>query len=70
MEYKVLNINGAVLDKAHLEQYLEKLASDHVIINKSKKETYPMQALIENKKKRPCKKRAGAPKIVDRRMKE
>ena len=48
MEYKVLNINGAVLDKAHLEQYLEKLASDHVIINKSKKETYPIPRLKEN----------------------
>ena len=48
MEYKVLNINGAVLDRAHLEQYLEKLASDHVIINKSKKETYPIPRLKEN----------------------
>ena len=45
---RVLNIQGAVLDKWQLEQYLEKLASDHVICNSSKRESYPIPRLIEN----------------------
>ena len=49
MNYKkVLNIQGAVLDKQQLEAYLEKIASDHVLSNKSSKETYPIDRLNEN----------------------
>ncbi len=45
---KVLNIKGALLDKNQLESYLEKIASDHVLQEKSKKETYPIPRLEEN----------------------
>jgi cyclic beta-1,2-glucan synthetase len=47
-DYKVLNIKGALLDKAQLENYLEKIASDHVLQIKSSKETYPIPRLKEN----------------------
>ena len=45
---KVLDIQGTVLDKWQLEKYLEKIASDHVTCNRSKKDTYPIPRLIEN----------------------
>lgn len=47
-EYKVLNINGAVLEKNQLEEYLKKIASDHVLQNKSDKETFPIPRVREN----------------------
>ena len=47
-DYKVLNIKGALLDKVQLENYLEKIASDHVLQIKSNKETYPIPRLKEN----------------------
>ena len=37
MAYKVLNIKGAVLVQGQLEKYLEKLASDQVLQEKSEK---------------------------------
>ena len=46
--FKVLNIRGTILDKNQLEKYLEKLASEHVIKNKSDKETNPIYRLKEN----------------------
>jgi len=46
--YKVLSIKGAVLDRHQLEKYLEQLASDHVLKNKSDKETYPIPRLRDN----------------------
>ncbi len=48
MAYKVLNIKGAVLVQGQLEKYLEKLASDHVLQEKSNKETYPIPRMKEN----------------------
>lgn len=43
-----LNIKGAVLDKYQLENYLEKLASDHTLQDKSEKKTYPIPRVEEN----------------------
>ena len=43
-----LNIKGAVLDKNQLENYLEKVASEHTLQNKSEKQTYPIPRLQEN----------------------
>ena len=48
MEYKNLNLKGANLDKYGLEQYLEKLASDHVLQKDSEKQTYPIPKVKEN----------------------
>ena len=45
---KILNIEGAVLNKHQLEQYFEKVASDHVIKNSSDKNTFPIKRLNEN----------------------
>lgn len=47
-EYRVLNMGGAVLDKMQLEKYLQKLASDHMLKNKSEKSTYPIPRVKEN----------------------
>lgn len=43
-----LNIKGAVLDKYQLENYLEKLASEHTLQDKSDKKTYPVPRVQEN----------------------
>ena len=43
-----LKINGIVLDKYQLEKYLENIASDHIISNKSSKSTYPIPRLKQN----------------------
>ena len=43
-----LNIKGAVLDKEQLKSYLEKIASDHILTEKSDKNTYPIPRLKEN----------------------
>ena len=48
MEYKVLKINGAILSQNELETYLQKVASDHSLQNKSNKNTYPIPRLKEN----------------------
>lgn len=45
---KVLNIKGALLDKYQLENYLEKIASDHVLQDYSSKESYPIPRLEDN----------------------
>ena len=45
---KTLNIKGALLDKHQLENYLEKIASDHILQEKSNSETYPIKRLQEN----------------------
>ncbi len=45
---KVLNIKGALLDKYQLENYLEKIASDHLLKNRSDKSTYPIPRLEDN----------------------
>jgi len=46
--FKVLNIRGTILDKNQLENYLEKIASEHIIKNKSDKDTNPVNRMIEN----------------------
>ncbi len=45
---KFLNIKGAILDQNQLENYLEKVASDHILQAKSSKDTYPIPRLEEN----------------------
>ena len=47
-ENKILKINGTTLEKEQLEKHLEKIASNHNIIAKSQKNTYPIPHLIEN----------------------
>ena len=46
--YKILNTKGALIDNSGLQKYLEKLASDHVLKEKSDKNTYPIPRMIEN----------------------
>lgn len=46
--YRVLNIKGAVLVQGQLEKYLEKQASDHILQEKSDKNTYPIPRLKDN----------------------
>lgn len=46
--YRILNTKSILLDKYQLEKYLEKLASDHIISEKSSKNTYPIPRLISN----------------------
>ena len=43
-----MNTKSVVLDKYQLGKYLEKLASDHVLKEKSDKNTYPIPRLQEN----------------------
>lgn len=45
---KVLNIKGALLDKYQLENYLEKIASDHVLQESSNAKTYPIPRMEQN----------------------
>ncbi len=45
---KILNIKGALLEKNQLENYLEKIASDHILQENSQKETYPIPRLQDN----------------------
>ncbi len=46
--YRVLNTKSVVLDKEQLEKYLEMLASDHVLKEKSDRNTYPIPRMQEN----------------------
>lgn len=45
---KILNIKGVILNKEQLKTYLENIAVDHTLKEKSDKETYPIPRLIEN----------------------
>jgi len=47
-ENKKLKITGTMLEKAQLQNHLEKIASSHSITTKSQKDTYPVPGLIEN----------------------
>ncbi len=47
-KYKYLSIKGAVLDNLQLQSYMEKIASNHDVNGKSKKETYPIYRLKSN----------------------
>ena len=46
--YRFLNINGAVIENQAIEKHLETIASNHVIKQKSDKQTYPIPRMIEN----------------------
>ncbi len=45
---RILKINGTMLDKKQLERHLQKIASDHNLVNKSQKDTYPVPHIEEN----------------------
>ena len=45
---KFLNIKGALLDQNQLENYLEKIASEHILQKESNKDTYPILRLDDN----------------------
>ena len=45
---KILKIDGTLLDKNQLENHLQKIATNHNLINRAKKETYPIPHLLEN----------------------
>ena len=45
---KILKINGTPLDKYQLEKYLEKIASNHNLVGKSQKNTYPIPHMLES----------------------
>ena len=47
-ENKILKINGTVLDKKQLENYLEKFASNHNLMSKPEKNTYPIPHMKES----------------------
>lgn len=44
----ILNIKGTILDKNQLENYMEKLASDHVLQSHSDKNTDPIPRMLQN----------------------
>lgn len=46
--FKILNIDGALLNENELYEHLEKIGSNHNIKNKSDKSTYPIPRLLEN----------------------
>lgn len=48
MEYKILNKKVASLNNEQLENYLEKMASDHILQNRSDANTYPIPNLKDN----------------------
>ena len=45
---KFLNIKGALLDQNQLENYIEKIASEHILQKESNKDTYPILRLDDN----------------------
>ena len=45
---KTLNIKGVLLNKEQLKSYLENVASDHTLKEKSDKETYPIPRMLDN----------------------
>ena len=48
LKNKILEIEGTMLDEKQLEEYLEKLSSEHILSKKSNKSTYPIPNLVEN----------------------
>ena len=48
MEYRILNKKVANLNNEQLENYLEKMASDHILQNRSDANTYPIPNLKDN----------------------
>ena len=47
-KYQTINIENTILDEEQLKKQLEKTAMKYTIKNKSNKNTYPIQQLIEN----------------------
>ena len=45
---RILNRKGTVLEKRQLENYLEKIAAEHILTEYSDKDTYPIPRVIEN----------------------
>ena len=45
---KFLNIKGATIDQEQLENYIEKIASEHILQKNSNKDTYPIPRLEDN----------------------
>ena len=45
---KFLNIKGATIDQEQLENYIEKIASEHMLQKNSNKDTYPIPRLEDN----------------------
>ena len=45
---RILQIDGAILDKYQLEKHLENIAITHNIKEKTDKDTYPVPRLVEN----------------------
>lgn len=45
---RILQIDGAILDKNQLEKHMENIAITHSIKEKSDKDTYPVLRLMEN----------------------
>ena len=45
---RILNRKGTVLEKRQLENYLEKIAAEHILTEYSDKATYPIPRVIEN----------------------
>ncbi len=44
----ILNIKGALINKQELKNYLEKIASEHILKGSSDKKTYPIPRLLDN----------------------
>ena len=47
---KILKINGTLVDEKQLESHLQKIASNHNLMSKSEKSTYPIPKMLENYK--------------------
>ena len=47
---KTLDVDGALLDRAQLESYMKKIASDHILTAKSDRRTFPIPRVKENLK--------------------
>ena len=45
---KILKIHGTLLDKAQLENHLQKIASNHNLVTRSEKTTYPVPHMLES----------------------
>ena len=47
-KYKILGLEGAILNKEQLELHMKKIASNHVLAPKSDKKTFPIQRVKNN----------------------
>ena len=45
---RILKISGATLNKEQLKTHLQKMASNHSIVEKTDKSTYPVPHMLEN----------------------